>query len=113
MKIKSLLKCLFIFFHIDITKNIEYDRLTKQILKKNLKKNSNCLDIGCHKGEILDLMLKTPRQENISGLSHYRIYSRFLKINLTVKPTFTLTLYQTQTENLSFSMLRTHQRTVA
>lgn len=27
-------------------------------MKKILKKNSNCIDIGCHKGEILDLILK-------------------------------------------------------
>jgi FkbM family methyltransferase len=27
-------------------------------MKKNIEKNSNCVDIGCHKGEILNLMLK-------------------------------------------------------
>ena len=37
---------------------MEYDRQTIQILKKTLKPDSNCLDIGCHKGDILKLMLK-------------------------------------------------------
>jgi FkbM family methyltransferase len=27
-------------------------------MKKKIEKNSNCIDIGCHKGEMLDLMLK-------------------------------------------------------
>lgn len=45
------------FLHWDVTQNIKYDRETKAILKKVLKYNSNCIDIGCHKGEILDLML--------------------------------------------------------
>lgn len=58
MSFKALLKSILIFFHLDITKNIEYDRLTKLILKKTLNKDSNCIDIGCHKGEILDLMMK-------------------------------------------------------
>ena len=56
--IKKLIRIVFVFFHFDLTKNLKYDRLTKKILKKALKKNYNCIDIGCHKGEILDLMLK-------------------------------------------------------
>ena len=58
MHVKDILRKLLIFFHLDVTKNLQYDRLTKVIMKKNIKKNSNCIDIGCHKGEILDLMLK-------------------------------------------------------
>ena len=55
--IKKLIRELLIFLHLDLSKNLEYDRLTNLILKKHLKSNSNCLDVGCHKGEILDLML--------------------------------------------------------
>lgn len=43
--------------HLDLTKNLEYDRLTKVIIKKYLQPNSNCIDIGCHKGEIMDFFL--------------------------------------------------------
>ena len=55
---KTLLRESFISLHLDVTKNIRYDRLTRDILKKLLRKDSNCIDIGCHKGEILDLILK-------------------------------------------------------
>lgn len=40
-----------------LTKNIEYDRQTLKVMKKVLKPDSNCLDIGCHKGEVLEHML--------------------------------------------------------
>ncbi len=42
---------------LDLTKNLAYDRLTRKILRQELKSDSNCIDIGCHKGEILNLML--------------------------------------------------------
>ena len=58
MLIKDILRKLLIFFHLDVTKNLQYDRLTKIIMKKMIKKNSNCIDIGCYKGEILELMLQ-------------------------------------------------------
>ena len=61
-KIKNIIRKVLVFIHADITKNLKYDRLTKQIIINNLKINSNCIDIGCHKGEILDLVLKySPR----------------------------------------------------
>lgn len=44
--------------HLDLTKNLKYDRLTKDVIAKSLKINSNAIDVGCHKGEILDLILK-------------------------------------------------------
>src|SRR5678816_318941 len=44
--------------HLDLTKNLKYDRLTKEVIAQALKKNSNAIDVGCHKGEILDLILK-------------------------------------------------------
>ena len=55
--IKDTLREVLIFLHLDLTKNLKYDRLTKKILKKYLKKEYNCIDIGCHKGEILELMM--------------------------------------------------------
>ncbi len=56
--LKNILRKILILFHLDITKNLKYDRLTTTILKKYLKRDFNCVDVGCHKGEILDLMLK-------------------------------------------------------
>jgi FkbM family methyltransferase len=56
--IKQFIKKILIVLRIDLTKNIHYDRLTLNILDKVLKKDSNCIDIGCHKGEILEEILK-------------------------------------------------------
>lgn len=64
MSIKQLIKSTLTFLHLDITKNMKYDRLTTVIMKKNLKKDSNCIDIGCHKGEILDLILEFAPEGN-------------------------------------------------
>ncbi len=46
------------FLHLDLTKNLKYDRLTKLVMKRVINSGSNCIDIGCHKGEILDIILK-------------------------------------------------------
>jgi len=36
-------------------------------MKKSISSNSNCIDIGCHKGEILDIMLKLSPQGKHTG----------------------------------------------
>jgi FkbM family methyltransferase len=58
MDAKAALRNLFNFLHLDLTKNLEYDRLTKKIMLRHIKADSNCIDIGCHKGEVLDEILK-------------------------------------------------------
>lgn len=58
MALKKILRSILIFLRLDVTQNLKYDRLTNQILKRIIKPNSNCLDVGCHKGEILQLLLK-------------------------------------------------------
>lgn len=52
--LKSLLKKL----PIDFTQNQKYDRQAEMVLKKICLPTSNCIDIGSHKGEFLDLFLK-------------------------------------------------------
>ncbi|HPS84097.1 MAG TPA: FkbM family methyltransferase [Bacteroidales bacterium] len=37
---------------------MRYDRMTETIMRRVIQHNSNCIDIGCHKGEILDVMLE-------------------------------------------------------
>jgi FkbM family methyltransferase len=57
--IKQLIKKLPIAF----TKNQRYDLQTRKVIKSVVKRNSVCIDVGCHKGEILDLFLKySPNQ---------------------------------------------------
>jgi len=43
---------------ICFTQNQRYDKETRGIMKGLLRADSNCIDIGCHKGEILREMLK-------------------------------------------------------
>jgi len=57
-KAKNLLRPVFNFLHLDVTKNMKYDRAAISIMKKILKKDSVCIDIGCHKGEIMDQILQ-------------------------------------------------------
>lgn len=58
MDLKRLIRDTLNWFHLDLTRNLRYDRLTKLVLKKSLSNNSNCIDVGAHKGEILEVMLK-------------------------------------------------------
>ncbi len=52
---------------MDLTKNLAYDRMTKAILSEVLTENSNAIDIGCHKGEILSIFLNNaPKGEHIA-----------------------------------------------
>ncbi|MES2382684.1 MAG: FkbM family methyltransferase [Bacteroidota bacterium] len=58
MSIKNAIRLTLNFLHLDLTKNLEYDRLTKAIMKRVIQPYSNCIDVGCHKGEILDTILQ-------------------------------------------------------
>lgn len=42
-----------------LSKNHYYDRLTKKIIYRHCKAASNCIDVGCHEGEMLALFLST------------------------------------------------------
>lgn len=67
------------FLHLDITKNLEYDRLTKVIIKKNLEQSSNCIDVGCHKGEIMDFFLTYSPKGQHFGFEPIPFYYNKLK----------------------------------
>jgi FkbM family methyltransferase len=53
---KRFLKRLLRYSPVALTKNQHYDRLTKKVIATVCRTDSNCIDVGCHKGEILDLM---------------------------------------------------------
>lgn len=73
--IKNLIKKLPIAF----TKNQQYDRQTKQVLKKCLTPNSNCLDVGCHEGEVLEIMLKHSPNGQHHGFEPIPSFFNFLE----------------------------------
>jgi FkbM family methyltransferase len=60
MNIKNILRKLLMFLHIDLSKNLQYDRLTRVIIRKIISHDSqaNAIDVGAHRGEILDLILR-------------------------------------------------------
>lgn len=57
MEVKSYIRAALNWLHLDLTKNLKYDRLTTEIMHRVLKPDSNCIDVGCHKGEVLDTMI--------------------------------------------------------
>ncbi|MFK8058038.1 MAG: FkbM family methyltransferase [Saprospiraceae bacterium] len=55
--LKSFVKSALKRLPFALSQNHGYDLQTKRILRRYLKGDSNCIDVGCHKGEILELML--------------------------------------------------------
>lgn len=55
---KQLLKKIVKTIPIDFTKNQQYDSQAKRVIAEVCSKDSCCIDIGAHKGEVLDIMLK-------------------------------------------------------
>ncbi len=66
MTLKDLVREILIQLRLDLTKNLKYDRLTRIIIQRTVNPKSVCIDVGCHKGEILDLILKES-----PNLKHY------------------------------------------
>lgn len=58
MNLKDIAKKILIALRIDFTLSMKYDRLTEKIIKKCVKPDSVCVDVGCHKGEIMGMFLK-------------------------------------------------------
>jgi|SRR5690606_2707807 FkbM family methyltransferase len=55
---KQFIKKIFRYIPIAFTKNQRYDMLTRRVIRKVCAPDTNCIDVGCHKGEIMDLMLE-------------------------------------------------------
>lgn len=75
---KKLIKRIFSILHISVTRNQRYDAYTRRIIRRTLKPGSNCIDIGCHKGEILDLMIKGAPQGRQIGFEPIPELYRYL-----------------------------------
>lgn len=65
--LKSMLKSMLKALPIAFTRNQRYDRDTERILRRVLGPVSNAIDIGCHKGEVLDTMLRYAPQGHHYG----------------------------------------------
>lgn len=65
--IKKIIRHALIRAQIPLTKNIAYDIATEKILSKILNPDSCCVDVGAHKGEILDVFINRSPQGHHSG----------------------------------------------
>jgi FkbM family methyltransferase len=78
---------MLMFLRLDVTKNLEYDRLTIKIMNRTIKSTSNCIDIGCHKGEILDIILKLAPNGKQFGFEPIPAYYKLLKQKYSTRAT--------------------------
>jgi FkbM family methyltransferase len=46
----------------NFTLNQQYDSQTRKVIGRHCSPGSNCIDVGCHKGEILDLLIRNAPQ---------------------------------------------------
>lgn len=54
MKARKALKDILMAVGINITRNMKYDSMAKKIIRRVLKRDSNCIDIGSHEGEFIE-----------------------------------------------------------
>ncbi len=57
MMLKDWARKILWTLHLDVTRNLRYDRLTWKVMQSHLHPDSNAIDVGCHKGEVLDWIL--------------------------------------------------------
>ena len=63
-----------------LSKNHHYDILTKQIIEKYCVSGSNCIDVGCHEGEVLNMFLKiAPRGNHFAFEPVPYLFEKLLK----------------------------------
>lgn len=80
--LKKLIKALPFAF----TKNQRYDRLTQRVISKVCRPDSNCADVGCHKGEILDLFLSAAPEGQHYGFEPIPLLYQNLNEKYTDRP---------------------------
>ena len=56
--VRKHIKHLLHRLHLDVTKNMRYDRYTIRIMEAILAPTSNCVDVGAHQGEVLKEILR-------------------------------------------------------
>ncbi len=62
--LKNFLKKIIKAIPINFTKNQQYDAQTKKVIERVCKRGSNCIDIGAHKGEVLDQIINAAPEGN-------------------------------------------------
>lgn len=87
--IKKYLREILLWLPFRVSKNLEYDRLTRKIIRKVCREASNCIDVGCHKGEVMNVMIESAPMgshlafEPIPELAE-RLIKKYKKKNVSV-----------------------------
>ena len=53
------------------SQNVKYDRELIEVLRRSLRKTSNCVDVGCYRGDILRQMVKFAPRAITSRLNRF------------------------------------------
>lgn len=88
MTFKDIIKNLIKKSPIAFTKNHRYDLQTKQIIRQ-LNPSGNSIDVGCHKGEILELLIKSSPQGHHFGIEPISEYYQQLKKDFSEHKNYT------------------------
>ena len=84
--LRSLAKRLLAHAPVALTQNMRYDRQTRAIIERALAPTSNCLDVGCHRGEVLDWMLaRAPLGEHV-GFEPIPALAQALELKYAAEP---------------------------
>jgi FkbM family methyltransferase len=89
--VKNIFKSLLKSIPIAFTQNQRYDRDTKKIIRQICKTNSNCIDVGCHKGEVLDIIIETSPNGHHWGFEPIpdlfeKLKQKYPQKNITISP---------------------------
>jgi FkbM family methyltransferase len=59
---KAFFRVILTHLPFAVTQNIAYDQQTTKVIKRVCHPNGNAIDVGCHTGEIIDILLKSSPQ---------------------------------------------------
>jgi FkbM family methyltransferase len=77
--VKKLAKNILWKLGIDLTQNMKYDRQTEKVIRRILRPDSGTIDIGCHKGEMLEKFIALSPQGRHYGFEPIPSFYRELK----------------------------------
>ena len=73
-----------------LTKNEKYDRLTKKVIRRVCTEGVNTIDVGCHRGEILDEIIQSAPKGTHFGIEPLPSFFTFLQHKYRNHPTIFL-----------------------
>lgn len=81
--IKHLVRKIIVWLNLDLTKNLKYDRLTNKIISNVVNASTTCIDIGAHKGEILELFIQNSPHKKHYAFEPIPHFNKLLQANFS------------------------------